>query len=96
MTLYSQQELVSSTVLSKQFGEYLSKIKNGILDKIAIMKNNKINAVIISTENYEKMISEINEARENGFLKEVQKRSNDSKDKFIDGQTVLNKYNLKL
>ena len=55
MVAYTQQELVSATELSKQFGEYISKVKNGLLNKIGILKNNKLNAVILSVEEYERM-----------------------------------------
>ena len=41
MLAYTQNELVSATEISKQFGEYISKVKNGLLDKIGILKNNK-------------------------------------------------------
>ncbi len=56
MVAYSQNELVSATEMSKQFGEYLSKIKDGSLKKIGILKNNKLNAVILSVEEYERMV----------------------------------------
>jgi len=56
MVAYSQNELVSATEMSKQFGEYLSKIKDGSLKKIGILKNNKLNAVILSVDEYEKMV----------------------------------------
>jgi len=38
MVSYTQNELVSVTEMSKQFGEYLSKVKNRIIDKIGIVK----------------------------------------------------------
>jgi PHD/YefM family antitoxin component YafN of YafNO toxin-antitoxin module len=56
MVTYRQSELVSATEISKQFGEYISKIKNGLLAKIGILKNNKLNAVILSVEEYERMV----------------------------------------
>ena len=55
MIAYTQNELVSATEVSKQFGEYISKVKNGLLDKIGVLKNNKLNAVIVSVEEYERM-----------------------------------------
>jgi hypothetical protein len=45
MVAYRQSELVSATEISKQFGEYISKIKDGLLAKIGILKNNKLNAI---------------------------------------------------
>ncbi len=33
MVAYTQNELVSATEISKQFGEYISKVKNGLVHK---------------------------------------------------------------
>jgi hypothetical protein len=48
MATYSTEELVSSSIISKNFGKYLSKISNKEIDKIGILKNNKLDAVILS------------------------------------------------
>jgi len=42
MVAYTQNELASATEISKQFGEYISKVKNGVVKKIGILKNNKL------------------------------------------------------
>ncbi len=56
MATYSTEELVSSSIISKNFGRYLSKISNKEIDKIGILKNNKLDAVILSAWEYENMI----------------------------------------
>lgn len=56
MANYTTDELVSSSKLSKNFWAYLSKISNNEIDKIWVLKNNKIVAVIISTEEYENLV----------------------------------------
>ena len=38
MVAYTQNELASSTDISKQFGHYLSNVSNGIVEKLAILK----------------------------------------------------------
>jgi len=96
MVTYSQKELVSATEFSKQFGSYLSKISNGLLSKIGILKNNKINAIILPVQDYENMILELEEAREKVFLTEVLKRVDDKPDKFVDGTEALKKFGLSL
>jgi PHD/YefM family antitoxin component YafN of YafNO toxin-antitoxin module len=57
MVVYSQNELASSTDISKQFGHYLSNVSNGMVEKLAILKNNKIEAVMIPTAIYESLIN---------------------------------------
>ena len=74
MVTYTQQELVSSTELSKQFGEYISKVKSGLLSKIGILKNNRLNAVILSVEEYERMSLTLMELEELKLYETIEKR----------------------
>jgi len=55
MVAYASNELIPSSDFAKKFGSYLAKIKSGELEKIAILKNNNIEAVLLSKETYEKM-----------------------------------------
>ena len=63
MVAYQKDELVSATELAKRFGQVLSQIKEKSVDKIGVLKNNKLEAVVISTEEYEhlKSIEELHE-----------------------------------
>ncbi len=53
MALYANSEMVSATEISKRFGNYLTRLKERSLSKIAILKNNRIEAVILPREEYE-------------------------------------------
>ena len=55
MVFYSANELIASSELAKKFGSYLGQIKDHSVEKLAVLKNNKIEAVIISKEEYETM-----------------------------------------
>lgn len=55
MVTYSTNELISSSELAKKFGTYLTQIKEHSVDKLAVLKNNKVEAVIISKDEYESM-----------------------------------------
>ena len=61
MVTYQKNELISATELAKKFGQVMSQIKEKSVEKIAVLKNNKLEAVVISTEEYEhlKMIEEL-------------------------------------
>ncbi len=61
MVAYQKNELISATELAKKFGQVMTQIKEKNVDKIGVLKNNKLEAVVISTEEYEhlKMIEEI-------------------------------------
>ena len=53
MVSYKKEELVGITELGKSLGSYLDKITNRVFDKIAIIRRNKPEAVIIPIEEYE-------------------------------------------
>jgi PHD/YefM family antitoxin component YafN of YafNO toxin-antitoxin module len=96
MVAYQQNELVSATVISKQFGEYISKVKNGLLNKIGILKNNKLNAVIISVEEYERMSLAVMQLEELELYQTVQTRLKTQKAEYLDGDDVLKNLGLSL
>ena len=96
MVAYTQNELVSATELSKQFGEYISKVKNGVVDKIGVLKNNKLNAIILSVDEYEKMVETINEMEDMQIYEEIKDRLKTPKDKYLDGEQVLKDLNISL
>jgi len=96
MVAYTQQELVSATEISKQFGEYISKIKNGLLNKIGILKNNKLNAVIVSVEEYERMVLAMNRLEDLETMQIIQERLKTPKEAYVDGADVMKRLNLSL
>jgi len=53
MVSYKKEELVGITELGKSLGSYLDKVTNRVFDKIAIIRRNKPEAVIIPIEEYE-------------------------------------------
>ena len=96
MVAYSQNELVSATEISKQFGEYISKVKSGLLNKIGILKNNKLNAVIVSVEEYERMTMAVMRLEELELYQTVQERLKTPKSEYLDGNNVLKELGLSL
>ena len=96
MVAYTQNELVSATEISKQFGEYISKVKNGLLDKIGILKNNKLNAVILSVEEYERMTLAMHRLEELEIAQEIKNRLETPKEQYVNGGDVLKRLNLSL
>ena len=96
MVAYQQNELVSATVISKQFGEYISKVKSGLLNKIGILKNNKLNAVIISVEEYERMSLAVMQLEELELYQTLQSRLKMPKAEYLDGDDVLKNLGLSL
>ncbi len=78
MVQYSQNELFSITEFAKRLGSVVKDIKSETIEKIGILKNNKLEAVLISTTEYErlKQYEEIMEELENAeLLKIVEERT---------------------
>jgi len=53
MVTYAKDEMVGITELGKSLGSYLDKVTSNVFDKIAIIRRNKPEAVIVSIEEYE-------------------------------------------
>jgi len=75
--------------------EYISKVKDGLVDKIGVLKNNKLNAVIVSVEEYEKMSEAMNLLADMNIHEEIQSRLTSNR-KLLDGNDVLKKHGLSL
>ena len=53
MVTYAKEEMVSMAELGKSLGSYLDKVTTHVFDKIAIIRKDKPEAVIIPVEEYE-------------------------------------------
>jgi prevent-host-death family protein len=53
MVTYAKDEMVGITELGKSLGSYLDKVTSDVFSKIAIIRRNKPEAVIIPIEEYE-------------------------------------------
>lgn len=99
MVKYAQNELFSITDVSKQIGSAVNSIKEHTLEKIGILKNNKLEAVIISTEEYERL-KEIEEEMELAEHIEiyniVQERRNSPSSAYISMEDMAKKLDIDL
>ena len=55
MVAYTKEETVGITELSKSLGSYVDKVTSSAFNKLAIIRRNKIEAVIVPIEEYEHM-----------------------------------------
>ena len=77
MVTYSTDELIPSSDLAKKFGTYLSQIKDNTVDKLAILKNNKIEAVLVSKDEYEAMSEALKKVESEKILSSIKKGLDD-------------------
>ncbi|WP_373033799.1 type II toxin-antitoxin system prevent-host-death family antitoxin [Sulfurovum sp.] len=71
---YTTEELVPSTDFAKGFGGYISKIISGSVEKLAVVKNNKPEAVVISIAEYERIKQLANLAEDLSLAQMVHER----------------------
>ena len=79
MVTYSTNELVSSSEFAKKFGTYLAQIQDNSVEKLAILKNNKVEAVIISKDEYENMKEALTQIEAKKILQSIQSGLDDMK-----------------
>jgi len=69
---YAINELIPSSDFAKKFGSYLGQIREHTVEKLAILKNNKVEAVLISKDEYEKMAEALKIVEANEMIKSIQ------------------------
>jgi hypothetical protein len=57
MTTFTKDEIVPSTKVSRNLSSLLNKLKNHQLEKIAVIRNNEMEAILITIQEYEIMQS---------------------------------------
>lgn len=56
---YSRDEMISTTDMLKNFAKTIEKVATHQVSKIAVMKNNKPEAILLSVDEYERLQSYI-------------------------------------
>jgi len=55
MVKYTENELFSITTFTKQISKLLNAVKENSIEKIGILKNNRLEVVVISTKEYARL-----------------------------------------
>ena len=55
MTSYAREEIMSSSEVVRNFGSVLASISGHKRDKVAIIRNNRMEAVLVPIDEYERM-----------------------------------------
>ncbi len=99
MVKYAQNELFSITDFTKQIGSVVSSIKEHSLEKIGILKNNRLEAVVISTDEYERL-KELEErfelAEHIEIYNMVQQRKDTPLFEYVSAEDMAKKFNIDL
>jgi PHD/YefM family antitoxin component YafN of YafNO toxin-antitoxin module len=99
MVKYAQNELFSITDFTKQIGSAVSSIKEHSLEKIGILKNNRLEAVVISTDEYERLKAleeEIELAEHTQIYNTVQQRKDTPLSEYVSMDDMAKKFEIDL
>jgi len=80
MVAYRTDELIPSSEFAKKFGSYLTLIKENSVEKLAILKNNKVEAVLISKDEYELMNEALQQVEARELLHSIKNGLQDIED----------------
>ncbi len=97
MVSYTQNELLSITDFTKSISKILGDIKEHTIEKVGVLKNNKLEAVVISTQEYERL-KELEELMNNIEHKEIyeiiQSRIKTPKSDYLSIEDMAKKFNI--
>ena len=94
---YAPDELLSITDFTKKIAGVLKGIKDQSMDKIGILKNNKLEAVVISTAEYERLksLEELFSTLEHKEIYDVvQSRQNTPLSSYVSFEDMARKFNI--
>ena len=94
MLTYTKEELMSSTDIVRNFSSVLDSIKKQKKSKIAVLRKNRLEAVILPVEEYER-IRELADLMEHLQLcKLIKEREKTPIDEYVDFEQVLSEHGL--
>lgn len=94
MLTYTKDELMSSTDIVRNFSSVLDSIKKQKKDKIAVLRKNRLEAVILPIEEYER-IHELADLMEHLQLYNlIKEREKTPIDEYVDFEQVLSQHGL--
>ncbi len=76
MITYARDEIVSASDVARSFSKILKDLTSYTKDKVAISKNNKLEAVIVPIEEYERMQEALDMAEHIEIYNIVKEREN--------------------
>ena len=93
MVSYSRDEIISASDMARGFSNVLKDIMNHTKERFAISKNNKIEAVVLQIDEYERLQEAYELMEHLEIYKKVQERKNS---KTISLDTSAQKYGIDL
>ena len=99
MVQYAQSELFSITDFTKKISNIVKGVKEEAIEKIGILKNNKLEAVLISTTEYERLKkyeAMVEDVENKELLNIVEQRLKTPLEQYISFEDMAKKHNIDL
>lgn len=96
MHAYTKEELISSTEIVRNFSAILDSIKDHRRDKVAVMRKNKLEAVILSIDEYERIQGLADLIEQLQIFKTIEKRKATPVEAYVDFAQVLAEHGLSI
>ena len=99
MVSYTQNELLSITDFTKSISKVLGNLKEHTVEKVGVLKNNKLQAVVISTDEYERLkeLEEIiNNIEHKEIYETIQNRMNTPKSDYVSIDDMAKKLDINM
>lgn len=83
MVTFARNEIVSSSQFVRNFASLLQRVTKSNNEKIAIVKNNQMQAVMIPIDEYERLATLAEKAEQKAIFETIQERKNTSVSEYI-------------
>ncbi len=90
---YTNNEMISSTNLQKSLSKIINQLTTHKLNKVAILRNNKIETVMICREDYEKLTEELEHLKYLKTYNEIKEREKTPESEYVDFEDILKSNN---
>lgn len=83
MVTFARNEIVSSSQFVRNFASFLQRVTKSNNEKIAIVKNNQMQAVMIPIDEYERLATLAEKAEQKAIFETIQERKNTPVSEYI-------------
>lgn len=83
MVTFARNEIVSSSQFVRNFASLLQRVTKSNNEKIAIVKNNQMQAVMIPIDEYERLATLAEKAEQKSIFETIQERKNTPVSEYI-------------
>jgi prevent-host-death family protein len=96
MVAYTKDEIVSVSEVSRKFSSIINDLVNHTKEKFAIAKNNKLQAVIVPIDEYERMKEALEMAEHIEIYNIIKEREKTTKDEYVSLEDMADRLGINL